>query len=137
MNDLKPNPDRYAEGVVIEGEAGQRPGRSSDRVLVQKGTLHIGDYIVCGVNWCKVRAMTDYRGRKVEAAYPSMPVEITGWSDVPEAGEKVQACDEKVAKDLANLRLDEKKIEEQKQSSRISLDDFFKQIQDAAVKDSI
>ncbi|HPF21449.1 MAG TPA: translation initiation factor IF-2, partial [Syntrophomonas sp.] len=134
MNDLKANPDRYAEGVVIEGELDKGRGAVAT-VLVQKGTLHIGDYIVCGVNWCKVRAMTDYRGRKVEAAYPSMPVEITGWSDVPEAGEKVQACDEKVAKDLANLRLDEKKIEEQKQSSRISLDDFFKQIQDAAVKE--
>lgn len=134
MNDLRANPDRYAEGVVIEGELDKGRGAVAT-VLVQKGTLHIGDYIVCGVNWCKVRAMTDYRGRKVEAAYPSMPVEITGWSDVPEAGEKVQACDEKVAKDLANLRLDEKKIEEQKQSSRISLDDFFKQIQDAAVKE--
>jgi translation initiation factor IF-2 len=134
MHDLRANPDRYAEGVVIEGELDKGRGAVAT-VLVQKGTLHIGDYIVCGFNWCKVRAMTDYRGRKVEAAYPSMPVEITGWSDVPEAGEKVLACDEKIAKDLANLRLNEKKIEEQKQSSRISLDDFFKQMQDAAVKE--
>jgi translation initiation factor IF-2 len=134
LNDLRANPDRYAEGVVIEGELDKGKGAVAT-VLVQKGTLHIGDYIVCGVNWCKVRSMTDYRGRKVEAAYPSMPVEVSGWSDVPEAGEKIQACDEKVAKDLANLRLNEKKIEEQKQSSRISLDDFFKQMQDAVVKE--
>jgi len=134
LHDLRANPDRFAEGVVIEGELDKGKGAVAT-VLVQKGTLHIGDYIVCGVNWCKVRAMTDYRGRKVEAAYPSMPVEITGWSDVPEAGEKVQACDEKVAKDLANLRLSEKKIEEQKHNSRISLDDFFKQMQDAVVKE--
>jgi translation initiation factor IF-2 len=52
--------------------------------------------------------MTDYRGRKVDKAYPSMPVEITGWSGVPEAGERVQVCDEKVAKELANLRINEK-----------------------------
>ncbi|NLV21743.1 MAG: translation initiation factor IF-2 [Syntrophomonadaceae bacterium] len=134
LHDLRANPDRFAEGVVIEGELDKGKGAVAT-VLVQKGTLHIGDFIVCGFNWCKVRAMTDYRGRKVEAAYPSMPIEITGWSDVPEAGEKVQACDEKIAKDLANLRLNEKKIEEQKQSSRISLDDFFKQMQDAAVKE--
>ncbi|HWQ73738.1 MAG TPA: translation initiation factor IF-2 [Syntrophomonas sp.] len=134
LHDLRANPDRYAEGVVIEGELDKGKGAVAT-VLVQKGTLHVGDFIVCGVNWCKVRSMTDYRGRRVESAYPSMPVEISGWTDVPEAGERVQACDEKVAKDLANLRLNEKKIEEQKQSSRISLDDFFKQMQDSAVKE--
>jgi len=134
INDLRANPDRLAEGVVIEGELDKGRGAIAT-VLVQKGTLRIGDYIICGVNWCKVRAMTDYRGRKLDAAYPSMPVEITGWSDVPEAGERVQACDEKVAKEIASIRLGEKKLEEQKKNSRISLDDFFKQIQDAEVKD--
>ena len=64
-----------------------------------------------------------------------MPVEITGWSEVPEAGGKVQACDEKIAKEIINLRLGEKKLEEQKQSSRVSLDDFFKQIQEHELKE--
>lgn len=83
----------------------------------------------------KVRAMTDYRGRKVEEALPSMPVEIMGWSDVPQAGEKVRVCDEKLAKEIASLRLAERKLQEQKQSSRVSLDDLFKHLQDAEVKE--
>ncbi|CFX67588.1 Translation initiation factor aIF-2, bacterial-like [Syntrophomonas zehnderi OL-4] len=134
IHDLRANPHRLAEGVVIEGELDKGRGAVAT-VLVQKGTLRTGDYLICGTNWCKVRTMTDYRGRRVEEAYPSMPVEITGWSDVPEAGEKVQACDEKIAKEITNLRLNEKKLEEQKKNSRISLDDFFKQMQDADVKE--
>lgn len=103
-------------------------------VLVQ-GTLKIGDFIVCGLTWCKVRAMTDFRGRRVDLAYPSMPVEITGWSDVPEVGEKVLVTDEKIAKEIAGLRLNEKKLEDQKASSRISLDDFYKQMQNTGIKE--
>lgn len=134
MNDLRANPNRTAEGLVIEGELDKGKGPVAT-VLVQKGTLRVGECVVCGMNWCKVRAMTDYRGRKVTEAIPSMPVEITGWSDVPEAGERVLVCDEKVAKEIASLRLSEKKLEEQKKSSRVSLDDFFKHIQDAGVKE--
>jgi len=134
MRDIKANPNRQAEGVVIEGELDKGRGAVAT-VLVQKGTLRVGDCVICGVNWCKVRAMTDYRARKVDPAYPAMPVEITGWSDVPEVGERVQVCDEKVAKELASLRLGEKKLEDQKRSSKISLDDFFKQMQNAGVKE--
>jgi len=128
MNDIKANPDRQAEGVVIEAQLDKGKGAVAT-LLVQKGTLKVGDCIVCGFTWCKVRAMTDYRGRRVDLAYPSMPVEITGWSDVPEVGEKVQVCEEKIAKEIASLRLSEKKLEDQKRSSKISLDDFFKQMQ--------
>lgn len=134
MNDIKSNPNRLAEGVVIEGELDKGRGAVAT-VLVQKGTLKVGEYLLAGVNWCKVRAMTDYRGRRVEKAFPSMPVEITGWSGVPEAGSKVQACDEKTAKAITTMRANEKKIEEQKQSSRISLDDFFRQMKEADAKD--
>lgn len=134
MNDIKSNPDRPAEGVVIEGELDKGRGAIST-VLVQKGTLKIGDYLLAGINWCKVRAMTDYRGRRVDKALPSMPVEITGWSGVPEAGSKVQACDERTAKAVTTMRANEKKIEEQKQNSRISLDDFFRQMKEADAKD--
>jgi len=134
MHEIKANPDRSAEGVVIEGQLDRGRGPVGT-VLVLKGTLKIGEYIISGNNFCKVRAMTDHKGRRVEQAFPSMPVEITGWSEVPEAGGKVLACDEKVAKEVVNLRLSEKKIEEQKQSSRVSLDDFFKQMQDADIKE--
>ncbi|MDD3272269.1 MAG: translation initiation factor IF-2, partial [Syntrophomonadaceae bacterium] len=134
MHEIKANPDRLAEGVVIEGQLDRGRGPVGT-VLVLKGTLKIGEYLVSGNNFCKVRAMTDHKGRRVEQAFPSMPVEITGWSEVPEAGGRVLACDEKVAKEVVNLRLSEKKIEEQKQSSRVSLDDFFKQMQDADVKE--
>lgn len=134
MNDLRANPNRPAEGVVIEGELDKGKGAVAT-LLVQKGTLKIGDCIVCGYTWCKVRAMTDYRGRRVEQAYPSMPVEITGWSDVPEVGEKVVVTEEKIAKEIAELRRGEKKLDDQKQTSKISLDDFFKQMQNSGVKE--
>ncbi|MDD4802977.1 MAG: translation initiation factor IF-2 [Syntrophomonas sp.] len=128
LHEIKANPDRPAEGVVIEGELDKGRGAVAT-VLVQKGTLRVGDFIICGFTWCKVRAMTDYRGRRVDMAFPSMPVEITGWSDVPEVGERVQVCDEKIVKEVASLRLGEKKLEDQKQNSKISLDDFYKQMQ--------
>lgn len=134
VNEIKANSNRAAEGVVIEGELDKGKGAVAT-ILVQKGTLHLGDFLICGYNLCKVRAMTDDRGRKVEKAYPSMPVEVTGWDEVPEAGMRIRAVDEKVAKEIINLRLSDKKMEEQKQSSRISLDDFFKQIQNAELKE--
>ena len=134
MQELKANPNRAAEGVVIEAQLDKGKGAVAT-VLVQKGTLKIGDFIVCGLTWCKVRAMTDFRGRRVDLAYPSMPVEITGWSDVPEVGEKVLVTDEKISKEIAGLRLNEKKLEDQKASSRISLDDFYKQMQNTGIKE--
>lgn len=134
MQEIKANPDRPAEGVVVEGELDRGKGAVAT-VLVLKGTLKIGDVVVCGNKICRVRAMTDHRGRRVDKALPSMPVEITGWSEVPEAGGKVVVCDEKVAKEIVSLRNSEKKLEEQRQSSRVSLDDFFKQMQDAEVKE--
>ncbi|MGI5911194.1 MAG: translation initiation factor IF-2 [Syntrophomonadaceae bacterium] len=134
IHQIRANPDRKAEGVVLEGQLDRGRG-AVGTVLVLKGTLNIGDSLICGNNFCKVRAMTDHKGRRVLQAFPSMPVEITGWSEVPEAGGKVIACDEKVAKEIINLRLSEKKMEEQKQSSKVSLDDFFKQMQDNAFKE--
>lgn len=134
IHELKANPNRPAEGVIIEGRLDKGRGPVAT-VLVQKGTLRIGDCLVSGLNWCKVRAMSDDKGRRTDKVLPSTPVEITGWSAVPEAGEKVQVCEEKVAKELTALRINEKKIEEQKKSSRVSLDDFFKQMQDHGIKE--
>jgi translation initiation factor IF-2 len=134
MHDLRANPDRNAEGVVIEGRLDKGLGAIAT-ILVQKGTVHVGDYIISGVNWCKIRSMVDDKGRRADIALPSTPVEITGWSDVPEAGEKVQVVDEKVAKEVSALRITEKRIEEQKKSSRVTLDDFFRQMQDTGTKE--
>ncbi|MBO8159396.1 translation initiation factor IF-2 [Thermosyntropha sp.] len=134
MQELKANPDRPAEGVVIESKLDKGRGPVAT-VLVQKGTLRVGDCLVCGITMCKVRAMMDDKGRRVDEALPSMPVEVMGWSNVPEAGEQVIACEEKVAKELVELRLNEKKLEEQKQSSRVSLDEFFKHMQDSDIKE--
>jgi len=134
VNEIKANPDRLAEGVVIEGQLDKGRGPVGT-VLILKGSLGVGDTVICGNNLCRVRAMCDDRGRKVDKASPSMPVEITGWAEVPEAGGKVQACNEKVAKEIINLRMGEKKLQEQKQSSRVSLDDFFKHIQDNNLKE--
>ncbi|NLG33625.1 MAG: translation initiation factor IF-2, partial [Syntrophomonadaceae bacterium] len=134
MHEIKANPNRPADGIVLEGQLDKGKGAVAT-VLVLKGTLKIGDSLICGNNICRVRAMTDDKGRRVEKAYPSMPVEITGWSDVPEVGEKVLVCDEKIAKEVINLRLSEKKLEEQKKSSRVSLDDFFKQMQSSDIKE--
>ena len=134
LNEIKANSNRAAEGVVIEAELDKGRGPVAT-VLVLKGTLKVGDFLICGSSLCKVRAMSDYRGRRVDNALPSMPIEIMGWSDVPEAGGKVQACDEKIAKEVLSLRASERKLEEQKSSSKVSLDDFFKQMQDAGVKE--
>jgi translation initiation factor IF-2 len=125
VHDLRANPNRYAEGVVIEGRLDKGRGAIAT-ILVQKGSLHVGDFIISGENWCKIRTMIDDKGRRVDLALPSTPVEITGWSDVPEAGEKVQAVDEKVAKEVSALRITERKMEEQKKSSRVTLENFLK-----------
>jgi translation initiation factor IF-2 len=134
MHEIKANPNRPADGIVLDGQLDKGKGAVAT-VLVLKGTLKIGDSLICGSNICRVRAMTDDKGRRVEKAHPSMPVEITGWSDVPEVGEKVLVCDEKIAKEVISLRLSEKKLEEQKKSSRVSLDDFFKQMQNSDIKE--
>lgn len=134
LQGITANPSRLAEGVVIEAELDKGKGAVAT-VLVHKGTLRVGDFLICDTNWCKIRAMTDDKGRRIDKALPSTPVEIMGWTEVPEAGSKVQVCDEKIAKEISSLRLGEKKIEEQMQSSKVSLDDFFKHLKDSEVKE--
>ncbi|MGE5454669.1 MAG: translation initiation factor IF-2 [Methylocystaceae bacterium] len=127
LKDIKANPNRRAEGVVIEGQLDKGKGPIAS-VLVQKGTLRVGDTLICGNTWGKVRAMTDDKGRRVSEALPSMPVEVQGINDVPMAGDAFRAVDDKVAKQVAELRQADKKREEQAKTSRVSLDDFFKQM---------
>ena len=136
MHELKANPKRAARGLVIEAELDKGKGPVAT-VLVQKGTLRIGDPIAAGACFGKVRAMMDDKGRRVKEAGPSMPVEILGLSDVPNAGEIfVSVKTEKEARSFAETFISEgreKLLEETK--SRMSLDDLFSQIQAGNVKE--
>jgi len=124
--ELKANPKRKARGLVIEAQLDKGRGPVST-VLIQKGTLHVGDFVSAGACHGKVRAMIDDKGRRVKEAGPSTPVEILGLSDVPSAGEVILSHDsDKTAKNYAETYLaqnKEKMLEETK--SRMSLDDLF------------
>lgn len=134
--ELKANPNRRARGLVIEAELDKGRGPVAT-VLVQKGTLHVGDFISAGASHGKVRAMIDDKGRRVKDAGPSTPVEILGLSDVPSAGEVFLAHEnDKTAKSFADTYLaqnKEKMLEETK--SKMSLDDLFSQIQEGNLKE--
>ena len=134
--ELKANPNRKARGLVIEAELDKGKGPVAT-VLVQKGTLHVGDAVAAGSCYGKVRAMMDDKGRRVKEADPSTPVEILGLSDVPNAGEVFVACEnEKEARNFAETFISESRerlLEETK--SRMSLDDLFSQIQAGNLKE--
>ncbi len=134
--ELKANPNRRARGLVIEAELDKGKGPVAT-VLVQKGTLHVGDPIAAGACHGKVRAMMDDKGRRVKEAGPSTPVEILGLSDVPNAGEIFMAMEnEKEARSFAETFISEgreRMLEETK--SRMSLDDLFSQIQAGNLKE--
>ncbi|WP_415537780.1 translation initiation factor IF-2 [Dehalobacter sp. 4CP] len=135
MKDLKANPNRKATGTVIEAKLDKGKGPVAT-VLVSKGTLNIGDIIVAGHSFGRIRGMVDDKGRRVKKAGPSMPVEVQGLSEVPPAGEIFNVVnDEKLARSVTEARMDEKKAEEVKQKSRISLDDLFDKIKEGEVKD--
>ena len=134
--ELKANPNRRARGLVIEAELDKGRGPVAT-VLVQKGTLHVGDFVSAGASHGKVRAMIDDKGRRVKEAKPSTPVEILGLSDVPSAGEVFIAHEnDKTAKSYAETYLaqnKEKMLEETK--AKMSLDDLFNQIQEGNLKE--
>ncbi len=134
--ELKANPNRAARGLVIEAQLDKGKG-SVATVLVQKGTLHVGDAIAAGSAHGKVRAMMDDKGRRVKEAGPSQPVEILGLNDVPNAGEVFVGCEtEKAARNFAETFIAQNKaklLEETK--SKMSLDDLFTQIQEGNLKE--
>jgi len=136
VKELKANPNRNARGLVIEAELDKGKGPVAT-VLVQKGTLHVGDPIAAGACFGKVRAMMDDKGRRVKEAGPSTPVEILGLNDVPNAGEVfVQTDNEKEARSFAETFISEGKnklIEDTK--TKLSLDDLFSQIKAGNVKE--
>ena len=134
--ELKANPNRAARGMVIEAELDKGKGPVAT-ILVQKGTLHVGDFIAAGASSGKVRAMMDDKGHRVKEAGPSTPVEILGLSDVPNAGEILVSFDsDKEAKHFASTFVSENKnrlLEDTK--AKLSLDDLFSQIQAGNLKE--
>ncbi len=135
MKELRANPDRSARGTVIEARLDKGRGPVTT-VLVQNGTLNMGDTIIAGKAVGRVRAMTDDRGRPVEAAGPSDPVEIIGLAEVPGAGDVFHAvADERMARELVEQRKFTEKEEQWTADRAVSLDDLFARIQEGAVKD--
>ncbi len=132
--ELKANPDKQAKGTVIEAQLDKNKGPVAT-LLVQRGTLKVGDAILSGSTFGHIRSMINDKGRKIKEAGPSVPVEIFGLSEVPEAGDVFYAVtDERVAKQLAEKRK-EQTHEKQIGRVKVSLDDLFSQIQQGTVKD--
>ena len=134
VKELKANPDRRAKGIVIEAKLDKGRGPVAT-VLVQNGTLHSGDIVIAGTSVGRVRVMTDHTGRTVKVAGPSVPVEITGLADVPDAGDEFEAVvDERMARELADRRRAAAKEEVFKANARANLNDLFSQMS-AGIKD--
>ncbi|WP_301859496.1 translation initiation factor IF-2 [uncultured Megasphaera sp.] len=134
VSELKANPNRPAQGVVIEAKLDKGRGPVAS-VLVQKGTLHVGDTIIVGPCFGKVRAMTNERGERVKKAEPSFPVEILGLNDVPEAGDILDVTDEKTARSVAEKRMEKKRSSALHVNAKVTLDDLFNQIQQGELKE--
>ncbi|TWJ19662.1 translation initiation factor IF-2 [Geobacter argillaceus] len=133
--ELKANPDKPAKGTIVEAKLDKGRGPVAT-VLVQEGTLKMGDYCVVGVQSGRVRAMQNDRGEKVLEAGPSMPVEVIGLSGVPDAGDVFVAMkDEKQAKEIATLRQIKQREVELAKHTKLSLEDLYKRIQSGEVKD--
>jgi translation initiation factor IF-2 len=129
--DLKANPNRLAQGTVIEGRVDKRQGVLVN-MLVQNGTLNVGDVVVIGTQYGRIRAMFNHLGKRIKTAPPSMPVSVLGLSNVPDAGEFFEAMDnEKVARALVSERIEQESrgAAEVSQRQPISLEDFFNRMQ--------
>jgi translation initiation factor IF-2 len=133
--ELKANPDKRASGHVVESKID--PGRGAiATVLVQEGTLRTGDPIVCGIYHGKIRAMLNDRGKQVQSAGPSIPVEVIGLSGVPMAGDElIVVADDKDAKQISEHRIQKHRSKELAKTSRLSLDGLFEQMKQGEVKD--
>lgn len=135
MQELKANPNRKAIGTIIEAKLDKGRGPVAT-VLVQKGTLSIGNAVVAGTAYGKVRAMMDHKGKRVKKAGPSTPVEILGLSEVPDAGERLFAVeDDKKAREIAENKKEAIRSEQLKSNQKVSLDDLFERIKEGEVKD--
>lgn len=135
MLELKANKNRRAVGTVIEAKLDKGRG-SVASLLVQNGTLKVGDSILVGSTYGRIRAMFDDTGKKIKSAGPSIPVEVLGLSEVPEAGDRFnQVKDEKTARNMAESRKDKLKAETLLANHRVSLEDLYNQIKEGKVKE--
>lgn len=134
MQELKANPNLPAHGTIIEAQLDKGRGPVAT-VLVQRGTLSVGDTIIAGTAYGKVRAMINDRGEKVKKALPSTPVEVLGLNEVPMAGDILDSTDEKTARSVAEKRLAKRRSEEMQQTAKVSLDDIFQRIQEGELKE--
>jgi len=133
--ELKANPDKAARGTIVEAKLDKGRGPVAT-VLVQEGTLKAGDYFVAGVHYGRVRAMQNYRGEKIAEAGPAMPVEVIGFTGVPDAGDVfVAMADEKQAKEIATHRQIKLRETELAKHSKLSLEQLYEKIQKGEVKD--
>ncbi|MBE6737476.1 MAG: translation initiation factor IF-2 [Ruminococcaceae bacterium] len=135
MKELKANPDRAAKGTVVEARLDKGRGPIAT-ILVQNGTLRLGDIVVAGTAVGRVRAMTNERGEKVTEAGPSVPVEITGLAEVPEGGDVFNAVsDERLARELVEQRKEKKKEELFNSRTKVNLDNLFDQMKLGEIKE--
>ena len=135
MQELKANSDRRAKGTVIEAKLDKGRGAVAS-LLVQNGTLHVGDSIIVGSTYGRIRAMFDDKGKKIKSAGPSIPVEILGLSEVPSAGDRFNVVkDEKTARTMAESRKDKDRTDQLNSSHRVSLEDLYSQIKEGKIKE--
>ena len=133
--DLKANPHKEANGSVIEAKLDKGMGTVAT-VIVQNGTLHVGDMVVCDVTYGKVRALIDDKGKRIKEAKPSIPVSVLGLSDVPNVGSKFNVVPtEKIAKEISDHRQDNLRQEKYNYTNKVSIDQLFDQIQEGKIKD--
>ena len=133
--ELQADPHQLARGTVIEAKLDKTKGPIAT-LLIQRGQLKVGDVFVAGMHYGRVRAMLDYRGRRLDAVGPSTPVEVLGFTSVPSAGDPfVQVEDERKARQISNIRQDKQRTQQLSQTTRVTLDDLYQQIAAGEVKD--
>ncbi len=133
MQELKADPTQMAVGAVIEAELDKNRGPIAT-ILIQNGTLHVGDSVMSGITYGKVRAMFDEYGKQLKSAPPSTPVAILGLDSVPNAGDQVYAIDEKLSKQVIQERINKIKEERANSTSGVSLDDFMDRVNEGKLK---
>lgn len=134
LGELKANPNRTAKGTIIEARLDKGRGPVAT-VLIQNGTLRIADTIIAGTAYGRVRAMADENGQPVMEAVPSQPVEVIGFSEVPQAGDLFNAVQQSLSRQVAEERRDKQKADKLKNTAKVSLDDLFSRISEGSIKD--
>lgn len=133
--ELKANPNKPARGTIIESRLDKGRGPVAT-VIVQSGTLKIGDAFVAGTTYGKVRALNDDTGKRINLATPSTPVEVVGFEEVPQAGDSfIVVEDEKIARQIANLRAQKKRLAEMQRAQKLTLQDIYEKIKEGEVKE--